>query len=302
MPRELTSPAILRQYHQDGSFPESMLPLKASQDTPEDPTKPLRGAFEGILLARVAPLALCNFAQEMAKQRGREYYNWNMIPVAEIDEEESVDTRLELLQRKRAYVMKAHRTSLRQVLTSELSATTGGNLPAKVAQGYEKLIETDSVKDQVDGIMSAADTLDTTTTTLFRIVAYDYPKVLGYDPTAREMVDLVGNSYGTYVHPQTGVHMEVDMDLEGPEGVLGGKHLIERLEDLYRVTLIDPSQYHRTEKHMRATGKIKDQKIHCPFAMNSQFTAPFLDEPTQALPTNPLQHSFETLVRKYIGA
>jgi len=301
MSRELTPPAILRQYHQTGSFPESMLPLKASQDTPEDPTKPLRGAFEGILLARIAPLALCGFAQEMAKQRGKEYYDWNMIPVAEIDEEGSVDTRLELLQRKRAYVMETHRASLRQVLTSELNAAKGNDLPAKVAQGYEKLIETDSVKDQVDGIVSAADTLDTTTTSLFRIAAYDYPQVLGYDPTTREMVDLVGNSYLTYVHPQTAVHIEVDMDLEGPEGVLGRKHQIEKVDGLYRVTFVDPSQYHRAEKQMRATGKIKDQKIHCPFAMNSQFTAPFLDDPIQAFHTNPLQHSFETLVKKYIG-
>lgn len=117
---ESTPSAILRELSQTGIIPESMLPLKPFQNTPEDPSKPLRGAFEGILFARVAPTTLLLHSQEMSRQQGREFYTWNMLSVAEIDEEESLDIRLELLQRKRAYLMKHFQAALKQGMISEL--------------------------------------------------------------------------------------------------------------------------------------------------------------------------------------
>ncbi len=161
---------------------------------------------------------------------------------------------------------------------------------AIVNLAYAKLSESeDNTKDLVDGILGASETLERTIEELLRIASYDYAEVLGYEPSARKMVDLVGHSYSTYVHPQTGIHPEVYLPFDGPEFSLGQMYEIQVFDNLDRIVLINPSQYHQIEKQYRASGKIKDQKIHCPFAMHSKHTEPFV--PAKTLGPNPLQHT-----------
>lgn len=303
MDNELTPSAILRQFNQTGKVPESMLPLVVGDNFPEeeDPTRPLRGAFEGILLARTGHVAIHVLSQRLVEQRDKPWVKHYMLPVSEIDEEDSIEARVELLRAKRSFVMKLYEDIFKQSLSRELDKLDLDNLPPKIRCSYERLAEISSRQDQVSSIISATESFYLTVADLFRIAGYDYPRVLGYDPTAREMVSLVEESYNTYVHPQTGIHQQVDTGIGGSESVLGEKYTIN-VDGVHRVVLIDLPQYHRKEREMRATGAVKSQRIHCPFAMDSQFTAPFLDNPAEAFETNPLQHTFETLVRDYIGS
>ena len=297
---ETTVPSILRNFDKTGQVPVDMLPLQPFDNEP-DPTKPLRGAFEAILLARAAQPALVTLRQELS-QRHKPWVQWSMIPISEIDEENDQDVKVELLERKRSYVTSHFRENLERSLNNELDQEGRKRLPRRVVYAYEQLDQIEEPSKQVEGIASAAETLDTTLFTLFHIAEYDYSSILGYPPSVRQMVNLVGNSYSTFVHLLAARHVEVRMPVDRGEYHMGNNFTIDISGEEHKIALINPAQYVQREKEMREKGEIVSQTIHCPFSISSQFTEPFLDSDLDPFDTNPLKHTFQTLVKEFIGA
>lgn len=299
---EITVPSLLRTLADTENVPEDFLPLEPMDERVPDETKPLRGAFESILLARAAGPALDTLSEKFAKEHDKPWFTWNMIPIDEIDSEEDFQTKVELLERKRSYVNAAFLNALKRSLRAEFDSSNRSRLPRDVAFAYNKLEDSERPLFQDTPTFDAAGTIGETIGTLFHIAAYDYPRVLGYNPSARQMVDLAANSYTTFVHPTAVRHIQVDVPLRPEWLILNQTFTIDTSNSTHAVVLKDPGQYVHRENEMRERGEILSQTIHCPFSTSSRFTEPFLDSDAEPFDSNPLKHTFTTLVRDFIGS
>jgi hypothetical protein len=301
---ELTVPSILRKFDQTGKVPEEMFPIEPfNGGDKHDPTKPLRASFEGILLARAASSAIQAFSHYISQNEGKPWMG-AMIPIEEIDEEDDFEDKVYLLTVKETFVVSNYTDKLEQAIAYEFDETQREALPRGVAFAYKML------DDDPEGISSASGALQDEILTLFHIASRVYPRVLGYNPTARQMVNLVANSYPTFIHIHAARHaalterqedfttpMPFDEELE-----FNKNYTIDMSGENHAIVLLNPGQYIRIEEEMRREGIITSQTTHCPFSISSRFTEPFLDSDVEPFETNPLRHTFETLVKDFIGS
>lgn len=296
-PREKTSTGILLEYHQNGTLPADMMPVREFEETTADPTKPLRGSLEAILLARSLRSILRSVSRDLNQRKGKSEYKWQTLPVREIDKEESLGARVNLLKQKQDLVMISFFVACKASLERELARA---KVSPKVRVAYDQLIGANSLEEQADQITGAVGTFKQTSATLFEIAGEEYAEVVGFDPKARQMVDLVGNSYRKFVYPQTRLHPFAELRITA--GNLGTDYEIDVSTPVHEVALKGISYYHAKENRMRKAGAIASRTIHCPFAMDPQFTNPFLPEHAKPLEVSPLQLAFEAVVRKHIGS
>lgn len=300
---EITLPGILQNYDKIGEIPQEMLPVEPFREG-ADPTKPLRGAIEAVLLARVAQPALSLLREHLnnPKPSLRWTTRFNMNPIKEIDQEPEHYIRSELLDNKKTFVLGEFRKYLEQSLSNEFLPQNRRRLPRKVLDLYTIFDATDTPEEQISGIIEASDTLVDVNDTLFQMASNDFPQVLQMDPSARQQVNLVANSYPAFVHILAARHVDVRMPTQYYQFKLGSNFTIEKTNGEFGVVLIDPAQYHQREQNMRKSGEITSQTIHCPFSASAHFTESFLDSDVDPLKDNPLKHTFTTLVQEFIGS